>query len=144
VTAADGTLDRAALGRLVFADPAALRELEGLVHPAVRPRILEEIAAAEDDGAPAVVIEAIKLVEGGLSGLCDEVWLVSCDGAAQRERLASRGVAPDVAAQRISAQDGLVERLRPVATRIVDTSGDEVRTRTAVEAAFRAAVAARG
>ena len=43
----DGTLDRAALGRLVFADPAALRDLEALVHPAVRPRILAAIAAAE-------------------------------------------------------------------------------------------------
>ena len=45
VTAADGTVDRAALGRVVFADPAALRDLEALVHPAVRPRILELIAA---------------------------------------------------------------------------------------------------
>ncbi len=51
VTAPDGTLDRAALGRVVFADPAALRDLEALVHPAVRPRILELIAAAEADGA---------------------------------------------------------------------------------------------
>ncbi len=91
VTAADGTLDRAALGRLVFADPAALRDLEALVHPAVRPRILDLIAAAEADTAPAVVIEAIKLVEGGLAQLCDEVWLVTCDPAVQRARLLARG-----------------------------------------------------
>ncbi len=43
----DGELDRAALGRIVFADPAALRDLEAIVHPAVRPRILAAIAAAE-------------------------------------------------------------------------------------------------
>lgn len=70
---ADGELDRAALGRLVFADPLALRDLEAIVHPAVRPRILAAIASAEAAGARAVVIEAIKLVEGGLASECDEV-----------------------------------------------------------------------
>src|SRR6186997_167985 len=74
-----GVLDRTALGRIVFADPAALRDLEAIVHPAVRPRIVAAIDAAEAAAAPAVVIEAIKLVEGGLAELCDEVWLVTCD-----------------------------------------------------------------
>ena len=91
--AADGTLDRAALGRIVFADPAALRELEALVHPAVRPRILARIAAAEAVDAPAIAIEAIKLVEGGLATECDEVWLVTCDPDTQRDRLTGRGTA---------------------------------------------------
>ena len=57
----------------------ALRDLEAIVHPAVRPRILAELEAAAAAGAAAVVIEAIKLVEGGLAELCDEVWLVTCD-----------------------------------------------------------------
>lgn len=91
VVLADGALDRAALGRIVFADPAALRLLEAIIHPAVRPRILEQIAAAEREDAAAVVIEAIKLVEGGLASLCDEVWLVSCDPVEQRARLLDRG-----------------------------------------------------
>ena len=73
---ADGSLDRAALGRVVFADPAALRDLEAIVHPAVRPRILAAMDGAAADGAEAVVVEAIRLVEGGLAALCDEVWLV--------------------------------------------------------------------
>ena len=66
-------------GGIVFADPAALRDLEAIVHPAVRPRILAAIERAGAAGAAAVVIEAIKLVEGGLAELCDEVWLVTCD-----------------------------------------------------------------
>jgi dephospho-CoA kinase len=140
VTAADGTLDRAALARLVFADEARLRELEAIVHPAVRPRILEAIAAADAAHAPAVVIEAIKLVEGGLATVCDEVWLVTCDGATQRARLLARGMASDDAERRIAAQAGLAERLTPVGTRILDTSGDAAGTREAVEALFRAAV----
>ena len=61
------------------------RDLEAIVHPAVRPRILAAIDGAEATRAPAVVIEAIKLVEGGLAELCDEVWLVTCHE--QRARL---------------------------------------------------------
>jgi dephospho-CoA kinase len=143
VTATDGTLDRGALGRLVFADPAALRALEALVHPVVRPRILEVIAEAEAAMAPAVAVEAIKLVEGGLAGLCDEVWLVTCEPGCQRDRLVGRGMSADDAAQRIEAQRGMVERLRPSATRVLDTSGGEAATQELVEAALEAAIADR-
>lgn len=129
----NGELDRAALGRIVFADPTALRDLEAIVHPAVRPRILAAIDAAEAAGARAVVIEAIKLVEGGLAELCDEVWLVTCDAAVQLERLVGRGDPADDASARISAQGDIVERLRARATRIVDTSGDPAATRAAVD-----------
>lgn len=142
VTRPDGTLDRAALGRIVFADPAALRELEAIVHPAVRPRILDALDAAEHNGAPAVAVEAIKLVEGGLAALCDEVWLVTCDPAAQIERLVGRGTPRSDAEQRIAAQAGLAERLRPAATRILDTSGSLPDARAAVVAALAEALAA--
>jgi dephospho-CoA kinase len=143
VRAPDGTVDRVALGRLVFADPAALADLEAVVHPAVRPRILEAVAEAEAAGAPAVVVEAIKLVEGGLAGLCDEVWLVVCDPAAQRARLQGRGTGERDAEQRMAAQAGLVERLRPSATLVLDTSGTADATRAVVVEALAAAVARR-
>jgi len=132
-TGEDGTLDRAALGRIVFADAAALQELEAIVHPAVRPRILAAMDRAERSGARAVVIEAIKLVEGGLAELCDEVWLVTCDAATQEARLIGRGDPAADAAARIEAQGDLVERLRPRATRIVDTTGDVASTRAQVD-----------
>jgi dephospho-CoA kinase len=129
----NGELDRAELGRLVFADPAALRDLEAIVHPAVRPRILGAVERAERAGAQAVVIEAIKLVEGGLAELCDEVWLVTCDPIVQRDRLVGRGERGDDADARVAAQGDLTERLRGRATRIVDTSGDMAVTRAAVD-----------
>ena len=143
VTAPDGTLDRTALGRVVFGDAAALHTLEAIVHPEVRPRILEAIAEAEAAQAPAVVVEAIKLVEGGLAGLCDEVWLVTCDPAAQHERLLGRGMTRADAEQRIAAQEGLVDRLRPQATRVLDTSGGEAATRALVDEALELAIAGR-
>jgi dephospho-CoA kinase len=139
VAAPDGSLDRAALGRIVFTDPDALARLEAIVHPAVRPRILERIAVATRDGAPAAVVEAIKLVEGGLAAICDEVWLVLCDATAQRDRLIARGAdAADMDA-RIAAQSDIVDRLLPAATRVIDTSGTVDETRAAVEVAWRAA-----
>ena len=140
VRRADATLDRAALARIVFADAAALRDLEAIVHPAVRPAILAEIAAAEAAQVPAVVIEAIKLVEGGLGDLCDEVWLVTCDARVQRERLLARGADAEDADRRIDAQRGLVERLRPAASRILDTSGPAVDTRSVLATMWDAAV----
>jgi dephospho-CoA kinase len=140
--AADGTLDRAALGRIVFADPSALRELEALVHPAVRPRILARIAAAEAVEAPGIAIEAIKLVEGGLATECDEVWLVTCDPDTQRERLTGRGTAGTDAEQRVTVQAGLAARLAPYATLILDTSGASSETEAMVDEALTEALAA--
>jgi dephospho-CoA kinase len=134
-----GDLDRARLGRLVFADPEALARLEAIVHPAVRPRILRAMAKATDAGSPAVVVEAIKLIEGGLAALCDEVWLVDCDGAEQRARLTGRGMAPDQAEQRIGAQEDIASRLRAAATRVIDTSGPIEAARARVFEAWTAA-----
>lgn len=135
----DGSLDRAALGRLVFADPAALRDLEAIVHPAVRPRILAAIEDARLEGAVAVVVEAIKLVEGGLAAACDEVWLVTCDRTVQVQRLVGRGTAPADAGTRIEAQTGF-DAIAGIADRVIDSSGDIDATRRLVEAAFEEAL----
>jgi dephospho-CoA kinase len=130
----NGELDRAALGRLVFGDEEALRDLEAIVHPAVHPRILRAMERAAGRGARAVVIEAIKLVEGGLAELCDEVWLVTCTPEVQLERLLERGDPTGDARQRVAAQADIVDRLRPSATRVVDASGDPATTREMVDA----------
>lgn len=139
----DGTLDREALGKIVFAQPAALRDLEAITHPAVRPRIVALVGAAEDAEADAVVIEAIRLIEGGLAKICDEVWLVTCDPDDQRERLRGRGASPETADQRIAAQAGFADRVRPAATLVIDTSGEPAATRVLVDSALDAVLSAR-
>jgi len=141
VLEAGGRLDRAALARIVFADPAALRRLEAIIHPAVGPRVERAIRDAEAAGAPAVVVEAIKLVEGGLAARCDEVWLITCDAVIQRARIVARGADPADADARIRAQDDIVGRLSGAATRIVDTSGSVEATRALVATAYGAALA---
>jgi dephospho-CoA kinase len=140
---ADGTLDRAALGRIVFADPAALARLEAIVHPLVRPRILASIDGARDAGAAFVVLEAIKLVESGYVPVCDEVWLVTCPPADQQERLVGRGMSPADARQRAAAQSGMSDRLRSVATLVIDTAGSPAETRKRVDEAIADALRAR-
>ena len=112
VFAADGTLDRSALGRIVFGDAAALSDLERIVHPHVRRLVDHALRAATDEADPVVAIEAIKLVEGGLAERCDEVWLVECSPRTQRSRLAERDLTAADAEQRLSAQGpDLVDRL---------------------------------
>jgi dephospho-CoA kinase len=138
----DGALDRGALARIVFADPAALTRLESIVHPAVRPRILKAVAAARLAGAPAVVIEAIKLVEGGLAEACDEVWFVACTPEEQVRRLVGRGSTREEALARMAAQAGLEARARPRATRVIHTGGSPDEARARAIAAWRAALAA--
>jgi dephospho-CoA kinase len=132
----DGSLDRGALAERVFADPAELARLEAIVHPAVRRRILAALAAASAGGAEAVVVEAIRLVEGGLADLCDEVWLIRCPPGAQRARLRRRGLGDEDAERRIAAQAGLEDAARERATRVIATGGSQARTRARVAAAY--------
>ena len=141
VRTSDGSLDRAALAAIVFRDPGTLAALEGIVHPAVRPRILAALAAAARGDAEFVALEAIKLIESGYAPICDEVWLVTCDRERQRERLVARGSTPEDAERRMAAQAGLAERLAPGATRVIDASGSPEDTANLVAAALTSALA---
>ena len=86
---------------------------------------------------------ATQAIEGGLAELCDEVWLVTCEPAVRLERVVGRGQDPADAEARIAAQGDIVGRLRPAATRIIDTSRSVEATRAAVEAAFQEALTSR-
>ena len=96
-------IDRAALGRIVFHDPAERRWLEQLIHPIVRERFDQALSLHAD--TPAVVLMIPLLFEAGLESLCSEIWLVDCDESQQLERLIARdGLSPDAAQARIAAQ----------------------------------------
>ena len=136
---AQGGLDRAALAALVFADAEALAGLERIIHPRVRVLVEEAVERATRDRVPFVVIEAIKLVEGGLAGRCDEVWIVDCSPATQRARLRGRGTQSDDIERRLSTQgDDLAARLAAqLADRVpvqrLSTEGSLDETRELVE-----------
>jgi dephospho-CoA kinase len=133
----DGSLDRAALGRLVFSDPDRLAELESIVHPAVSCLGEDEIRAADATGPAAIVLEAVKLVEAGNAPWCDEIWLVTCEPATQLARLTGRGMAESDARQRIEAQVVSLPLWRSAATRVLRTDGSREEVERAVDAALR-------
>ena len=125
----DGEIERAALGRIVFADSAKLKMLEGITHPAIRQRTDQLIRNAE---ATVVVIEAIKLLEGRLKDVVDAVWVVHASPETQLSRLRSeRGFSENDARQRIAAQNKQADKLR-LADVIIENDGSIEETRAQV------------
>lgn len=131
---ATGTIDRARLGARVFSDPAALARLENILHPAVATAIKTQLAAST---APVFVIEAIKLIEAGLSVLlCDEVWVAVCSEAEQLARLwAGRRMTPAEVRHRATNQMSPETMLRH-ADRVIRTDGTLAETEALVRAAW--------
>jgi dephospho-CoA kinase len=99
---ANGEVDRVKLGRVVFSDPDALKQLEAIVHPLVEQAIDLMIQRSSQR---VVVIEAIKLLEGKMAGACDAIWVTVAPEELQKSRLMrKRGLSVDEALQRIRAQ----------------------------------------
>ena len=121
VLAADGSLDRRALARVIFADPQARADLNAIIHPLVRERAAELEAAAP---VGAVVVHVIPLlVETGQQDRFDVVVVVDTTVEEQLRRLTRRdGLTQTEAEQRVAAQASREERLG-AATHVIDSSG---------------------
>ncbi|MFD8024172.1 dephospho-CoA kinase [Streptomyces lavendulae] len=121
VLTADGSLDRPALGAVVFADQERLRTLNAIVHPLVGARSAELERAA---GPDAIVVHDVPLLaENGLAPLYDLVVVVDAAPATQLARLtALRGMTEDEARARMAAQATREQRLA-VATLVIDNDG---------------------
>ena len=129
-TTVDGKVDRAKLSAKVVHDPAAIKQLEQIVHPmlgASRKKFLEE---AEASGAPVVVMDIPLLFETGGEKRVDAVVVVSTDPATQRERILARGTMTNEALDAILARQLPDVEKRKRADFVVDTSHglDPVRT----------------
>ena len=136
VIAPDGRIDRRALAGIVFSDPAELQRLEAMTHPAVRVQIMAQVAEAATRGVRTIVIDAIKLYEGGLADHCDETWVVTCDPAQQLARLMARnGFDEAEARRRIAAQPPQAEKVAR-ADVVIDNSGTPEATRAQVDAVW--------
>jgi dephospho-CoA kinase len=103
--AADGSVDRAKLGPLVFADPSARRALEAIVHPAVYRAIEAGVRAFERTGTYVfAVVDVPLLFETGAESKFDRVIVAACPAAMQVDRLRVRGLTEEAARQRLAAQ----------------------------------------
>ncbi|HEY3733699.1 MAG TPA: dephospho-CoA kinase [Streptosporangiaceae bacterium] len=121
VLAPDGSLDRARLGEIVFADPVLLGKLNAIVHPLVARRMRELEQAAPPD---AIVVHDVPLlIENGLAAGYDLVVVVDVPAQTQLDRLTGvRGMPDDQARARLAAQASRAERLA-VADLVVENSG---------------------
>ncbi len=139
VLSPDGSLDRAALGRVVFADQTARADLNAIVHPEVR-----RLAAARESAAPAdaVIVQVIPLlVETGQSNDFDAVVVVDAPEHVQLARVMGRdGIDAAAAQARLDAQAARDERLA-AATHVVDNSDDPEALRFRVDALWHRLVA---
>ncbi len=138
----DGSLDRAALGGIVFRDPERRKALEAIVHPAVRQRMWAEVERLRSEGRPAVVLDIPLLFESGWDRTVDQVWVVYVDRQTQVARLMARdGLSRGEAERRIAAQMDL-EAKRERADVVIDNRGTEAATRDQVRQAWQRALGA--
>jgi dephospho-CoA kinase len=119
----DGQINRSKLGRLVFADPQALAQLEAIVHPYVGQAV---DLLAQRATQKVVVIEAIKLLESDLGKRCDSIWVTDAPQQVQVERLMrKRGLSRADAIQRVEAQSAQKHKLDAANVVITNTGSYE-------------------
>ncbi|HLX40236.1 MAG TPA: dephospho-CoA kinase [Ktedonobacteraceae bacterium] len=134
VIAADGSVNRQALGAIVFHDAAAMRRLEAIVHPAVGTALAKELALVSTTGI--AILDAVKLLEGSSGAFCQSKWMVICTEEQELARLMSRNtLSEEEAWARIHAQPPVEKRL-PLVDEVIDNSGTLEETRSQVAAAF--------
>jgi dephospho-CoA kinase len=140
----DGSLDRTALGALVFADEARRERLNAITHPRVGALMQERVAAALHSDAPLVVVDIPLLFEGARQGMFEGVLLVWAPPAMQLARLVERdGWSEDEARARLATQMPVDDK-RALATWVIDNSGTVAQTEVQVDAWWRDHVAAAG
>jgi dephospho-CoA kinase len=109
----DRTINRQALGKIVFADPLARRKLERITHPAIALLAEQKLAALREKGTRVAVYMAPLLIEAGVTSRVDEVWVVYADKETQVARLMERdGLGRDEALLRLDAQMPMEEKLK--------------------------------
>ena len=121
----DGTLDRPALGAIIFADPARRRRLEEITHPAIRERFARRLAELTDAGFTGVVMfDAAVIVESGGYKMLEALVVVVTDEDTELARLMARdGVDRETALRKIRSQMPIAEKAR-LADHVIDNNGD--------------------
>lgn len=121
VLSQDGSLNRAALRRLVFADPAARQDLEAITHPAIRDRTMDRLRASS---SPYTLLVSPLLLETDQYELVDRILLIDATEGAQRERTVARDAVPPEQVDAIMAVQMSRVKRRGRADDIVLNDGD--------------------
>ncbi|MGB9661255.1 MAG: dephospho-CoA kinase [Moorellaceae bacterium] len=125
----DGSIDRRALGNLIFSDATAREKLNAITHPLIAREISERIAAFRaQEPSQVIVVEAPLLVEAGMQNTVDEIWAVTAPEEVRLKRLMDRdNLSQEEALRRLKSQLPEQEKLK-YAARIIDTGQDMAAT----------------
>lgn len=135
IVATDGSLDRPALGKIVFSNSSALADLDRITHPAVIAEVSRRLTSIADG---VVVLDAVKLIESGHAERCNAVWVVSTPPDEQVTRLMRRNtLSEEEARRRVAAQPPMAAKLAR-ADLVIDNSGSLEQTRGQVLRAWHA------
>ena len=129
----DGSLDRARMAKLVFADIEARKKLEAILHPRIRERWQAQLAGWQATEEPLAMVVIPLLYETGAQAELDPVICVACSSQTQRIRLAERGWSEDEINRRNAAQFPIDEKVRR-ANYVVWNEGSLAATEAQVEA----------
>ncbi|MGP1585009.1 MAG: dephospho-CoA kinase [Schwartzia sp. (in: firmicutes)] len=134
----DGTLNREAIGQIVFSDPKERAWVDQMAHPLIRAEAVRQLEGLRKEGACTAVLDVPLFFEAGWQDLADEVWVVYADEAAQIKRLMERDhLSARLARQRIAAQMPLAEKRRR-ADVVIDNTSDLEAMWAQVDAAWQA------
>lgn len=130
----DGSLNRKALGNIVFGNPDKLKRLNEITHPQILKYFMVEIDNFhKQNDSPTLILDVPLLIETDFQRLADEVWLVFVPKEVQVSRVMERdGVSREQALQRINSQMS-VEEKQKYADVIIDNSGSAESTRQKVK-----------
>jgi dephospho-CoA kinase len=137
VIAEDGTLDRPALGEVVFGEVDARKKLDAITHPRIAQRMMERANELREEGHQWVVYDAALIVENGIHEWLDSLIVVAADPEVQHERVVERdNLSRSDAQKRIDSQMPLEDKIA-VADYVVDNNDTLEQTREQVEQVFR-------
>ena len=140
----NGNIDRKKLGELVFADLAALKTLNGILHPLMYMEMKNRLEAMRAGGTRIAVLEAAILIEAGWEPLVNEVWLVTAPLEEVEKRIVARsGLTPQQVKARISSQMSDTERRR-YANVIIENDGTMENLRAKLELLWTEKIEKRG
>lgn len=136
-----GFLQRKKLGQIIFQSPAEREVLNKILHPKIKQRIAGLIEACRHKkDVPLIVVDAPLLIEAGMIGMVDEVWVVAIPEELQLQRLRERdNLSVTEAQKRLVSQMPLQEKLK-YAHRVIDNSGTINETKKAVYSIWKQVV----
>ncbi len=119
-----GYIDKKAFAKLIFSDNKNLEKVNGIIHPAVKAYILDEIEASKTAGVKLFFLEAALLIEEGYGDILDDIWYIYASEETRRERLKSSRGYDDLKIDSIFAGQLSDKQFREACKIIIDNEQD--------------------